>query len=200
MKKRTKRLCAALLSSAFVLPALLPLSAAEARIGGSIGITLPAGHHSTSHVQRTSYAGVRVGDVAQELTVEEKNGRLLLKLKVHNDSESLYMVEHPTGQDYDFALLDAKGKEIWRWSNTMSFTQAFQTFALESGASQEFTAEIDRKAYRDLRDKAVLAVAGLTDTGVYVSAEVPDTSVVSGRRGPWIHGDIIFGSGGWTRW
>lgn len=200
MKITPKRICAALLPAAFVLPALFPLHAAEAGIGGGIGITFPTGHRSVPSAQRASYAGVRVGDVAQELTVEEKGGRLLLKLKVHNDGESLYMVEHPTGQDYDFALLDAKGKEIWRWSDTMAFTQAFQTFAIEPGASQEFTAEIDRKTYRELRDKAVLAVAGLTDTGVYVSAEVPDTTTGGGRRGLWIHGDIIFGSGGWTRW
>lgn len=200
MKMITKRLCAAMLSAAFVLPSFLLPHAAEAGIGGGIGVTFPVSR-SAGKADTVSYAAVRVDDIAQELTVEEKGGRLLLKLKVHNAGENLYMVEHPTGQNYDFALLDAKGKELWRWSDTMAFTQAFQTFALEAGASQEFSAEIDRKAYRELRDKAMLAVAGLTDTGVYLSAEVPDTRG-SGRRGPWIHGDIVFGSGGWwwPRW
>lgn len=200
MKTTTKRLCAAMLSAAFVLPALLPLHTAEAGIGGGIGVTFPVSR-SAGKADTVSYAAVRVDDVAQELTVEEKGGRLLLRLKVHNAGENVYMVEHPTGQNYDFALVDAKGKELWRWSDAMAFTQAFQTFAIEPGTSQEFTAEIDRKTYRPLRDKAVLAVAGLTDTGVYLSAEVPDTRG-SGRRGTSIHGDIVFGNGGWwwPRW
>lgn len=199
MKITKKRFGIALIASLITIPWGLAVHPAEAGIGGGIGITFPAGHHGGTRLQRTSYAGVRVHDVSEELTVEEKGGWLLLKLKVHNEGESLYMVEHPTGQDYDFALLDAKGKEIWRWSNTMAFTQAFQTFAIEPGASQEFTVEIDRKTYRELRDKAVLAVAGLTDTGIYVSAEVPDT-VSGGTRGASITGGIIFGSGAWSRW
>ena len=81
----------------------------------------------------------------------------------------------------------------------MAFTQAFQTYALEPGTAEELTAEIDRKTYQKIKDKAVLAVAGLTDTGIFVSAEVPAAG--RGKRSPaYIHGDIIFGSGGWTRW
>jgi len=49
------------------------------------------------------------------------------------------------------------------------------------------------------RAKAVRAVASLADTGIYVSAEVPDT-VSGGTRGASITGGIIFGSGAWSRW
>ena len=99
----------------------------------------------------------------------------------------------------DFALLDAKGRTIWCWSDDMSFTQALQTYTLAPGASEEFTAEIDSKTYRTLKEKAVLVVAGLTDTDLILSAEVPEVQT-GGRRPTLIHGDIIFGRSGRVRW
>ena len=192
-----KILCAAV-TAALLLPALAS-PAAEAGIGGGIGITFPAGRSFASESGTDTYAGVRVGDLSEELTISEKGGRLLLKLKVRNVGESLYMAEHPTGQNYDFVLLDAKGNELWRWSGDMAFTQAFQTYTLEPGAEEEFTAEIDRSTYKEIRDKAVFAIAGLTDTDIFVSAGVP--AAAHGKRTPtYIHGGIIFGNGGWTRW
>lgn len=196
MTASKKILCTAL-SAALLLPALVPPTA-EAGIGGGIGITFPTSR-SAGTGRTDTYAGVRVGDLSEELTLTEKSGRLLLKLRVRNDGDTLYMAEHPTGQNCDFVLLDAKGNELWRWSDTMTFTQAFQTYTLEPGAAEELTAEIDRKTYEKIKDKAVLAVAGLTDTEIFVSAEVP--SAARSKRSPaYIHGDIIFGSGGWTRW
>lgn len=194
----SKRILCAALAAALLLPALAA-PAAEAGIGGGIGITFPTSHSSGKEGRTATYAGVRVGDLSQELTLREKDGQLQLKLRVRNEGDALYMVEHPTGQNCDFALLDAKGNELWRWSDGMAFTQAFQTYALEPGTAEELTAEIDRKTYQKIKDKAMLAVAGLTDTGIFVSAEVPAAG--RGKRSPaYIHGDIIFGSGGWTRW
>ena len=169
---------------------LLCASPAEA------GITFPV-TPARSAGQSSTYAGVRYGDISEELTAEEKHGRLYLKLTVTNEGTAPYLVSHPTGQNYDFALLDAKGRAIWRWSDDMSFTQALQTYTLAPGASEEFTAEIDSKTYRTLKEKAVLAVAGLTDTDLMLSAEVPE---VGGRRPTLIHGDIIFGRSGRVRW
>ena len=193
----SKKIRTAALAAALLLP-VLTAPTAEAGIGGGIGITFPTSRSSAGAGRADTYAGVRVGDLSQELTVMEKGGRLELKLRVRNEGDALYMVEHPTGQNYDFVLLDAKGSELWRWSDGMAFTQAFQTYTLEPGEAEELSAEIDRKTYQQIKDKAVLAVAGLTDTGIFVSAEVP--SAARGKRSPaYIHGDIIFGSG-WTRW
>ena len=189
------KLFAALLTAALLAPALAP--AAEAGIGGGIGISIPTSHTPAVRAASNTYAGVRIGDLSEELTVNEKSGRLLLKLTVRNEGTEAYTVAHPTGQNYDFALLDAKGRAIWRWSDDMSFTQALQTYTLAPGASEEFTAEIDSKTYRTLKEKAVLAVAGLTDTDLMLSAEVPE---VGGRRPTLIHGDIIFGRSGRVRW
>ena len=139
----SKRILCAALAAALLLPALAA-PAAEAAIGGGIGITFPTSHSSGKEGRTATYAGVRVGDLSQELTLREKDGQLQLKLRVRNEGDALYMVEHPTGQNCDFALLDAKGNELWRWSDGMAFTQAFQTYALEPGTAEELTAEIHR--------------------------------------------------------
>ena len=149
----SKRILCAALAAALLLPALAA-PAAEAGIGGGIGITFPTSHSSGKEGRTATYAGVRVGDLSQELTLREKDGQLQLKLRVRNEGDALYMVEHPTGQNCDFALLDAKGNELWRWSDGMAFTQAFQTYALEPGTAEELTAEIDRKTYQKIKDKA----------------------------------------------
>lgn len=190
------KLFAALLTAALLAPALAP--AAEAGIGGGIGISIPTSHAPAVRAASNTYAGVRIGDLSEELTVNEKSGRLLLKLTVRNEGTEAYTVAHPTGQNYDFALLDAKGREIWRWSDGMAFTQAQQTYTLAPGASEELTAEIDRKTYKELRDRAVLVAAGLKDTNVLVCAAVPDPR--SAGTSPRIHGDIVIGTGGWDRW
>ena len=182
---------------ALTLP-LLSAAPAEAGIGGGIGITFPVSP-ARGAGQNSTYAGVRYGDISEELTAEEKHGRLYLKLTVTNEGTAPYHVAHPTGQNYDFALLDAKGRTIWRWSDDMSFTQALQTYTLAPGASEEFTTEIDSKTYRTLKEKAVLVVAGLTDTDLILSAEVPEVQT-GGRRPTLIHGDIIFGRSGRVRW
>ena len=191
------KLFAALLTAALLAPALAP--AAEAGIGGGIGggigISIPTSHTPAVRTASNTYAGVRIGDLSEELTVNEKSGRLLLKLTVRNESTEAYTVAHLTGQNYDFALLDAKGREIWRWSDGMAFTQALQTYTLAPGASEELTAEIDRKTYKELRDRAVLVAAGLKDTNVLVCAAVPDPR--SSGVSPRIHGDIVIGTGGW---
>ena len=177
------KLFAALLTAALLAPALAP--AAEAGIGGGIGISIPTSHAPAVRAASNTYAGVRIGDLSEELTVR-------------NEGTEAYTVAHPTGQNYDFALLDAKGREIWRWSDGMAFTQAQQTYTLAPGASEELTAEIDRKTYKELRDRAVLVAAGLKDTNVLVCAAVPDPR--SAGASPRIHGDIVIGTGGWDRW
>ena len=175
------KLFAALLTAALLAPALAP--AAEAGIGGGIGISIPTSHTPAVRAASNTYAGVRIGDLSVELTVNEKSGRLLLKLTVRNEGTEAYTVAHP------------KGREIWRWSDAMAFTQALQTYTLAPGASEELTAEIDRKTYKELRDRAVLVAAGLKDTNVLVCAAVPDPR--SAGASPRIHGDIVIGTGGW---
>ena len=44
----------------------------------------------------------------------------------------------PSGQTHDFAVFDAAGREVWRWSAERMFTQALQNKQLASGETVSY--------------------------------------------------------------
>lgn len=167
---------------------------AEAGFGSGIGITFPAGRSSDSSTPAATYAAFSVGQVTQELTVREKSGRLALELKVTNNGDTPYTIDHRDGQVYDFAILDKNGKTIYQWSDTMAFTQALTSSSIAAHDAAVYTAEIDRKKYRELKDDAVLVTAWLVDTPYVISTKLP-TKTAGSSTPVLIHGGIILGNG-----
>ena len=142
---------------------LSAMPVASASFGTGIGVSFPtSGSHSSEIVP--SYAAFSFDNIVEELTVEEKHGRLVMELKVTNDGDSDYSVAHRDGQVYDFAILDKNGKTLYRWSDGMAFTQALTSSSVAAHKSEVYTAELDRKAYRKIKDDAVLVTAWLVDT------------------------------------
>ena len=85
---------------------------ASASFGTGIGVSFPtSGSHSSEIVP--SYAAFSFDKIVEELTVEEKHGRLIMELKVTNDGDSDYSIAHRDGQVYDFAILDKNGKTLY---------------------------------------------------------------------------------------
>lgn len=174
----------------------LPLApSAEAGFGSGIGITFPAGGSSSSKATPT-YAAFSHGQITEELTVAEKSGQLKLELKVTNNGDTAYTVDHRDGQVYDFAILDKNGQAIYKWSDGMAFTQALTSSAVAAHDVAIYTAEIDRKKYRELKDDAVLVTAWLVDTPYVLSTKLP-TKVAASSTPVVIHGGIILGNGRW---
>lgn len=68
--------------------------------------------------------------LASSLDVSVKGG-VTLALHVTNASDEGLELHFPSGQRYDFAVLDASGRELWRWGADRMFTQALQTTSLE---------------------------------------------------------------------
>ena len=56
-------------------------------------------------------------------------------LQVKNVGHKHVELTFPNGQAYDFAVLDASGREIWRWSTGRMFTQGIQNRLLGTGES-----------------------------------------------------------------
>ena len=128
---------------------LSAMPVASASFGTGIGVSFPtSGSHSSEIVP--SYAAFSFDSIVEELTVEEKHGRLVMELKVTNDGDSDYSVAHRDGQVYDFAILDKNGKTLYRWSDGMAFTQALTSSSVAAHKSEVYTAELDRKAYRKI--------------------------------------------------
>lgn len=172
---------------------ILPLNA-EAGFGTGIGISFPAGGSSSSSQSNSSYAIFSFGAITEELTVAEKSGKLKLELKVTNNGDSAYIVDHKDGQIYDFALLDKNGKTIYKWSDDMSFTQALTSSTINAHDFAVYSAEIDRKTYRKLKDNGVLATAWLLDTPYTIGTKLPTTIAIN-TNPVIIHGGVILGNG-----
>ena len=188
------KMAGTLITVACALP-LIAMPSAEAHVGTGIGITLPVGGSSgsgQSNIAR-SYAAFGFDKVFEELTVEDRHGRLKLELKVTNNGDSDYTVPHRTGQVYDMAILDKNSKVLWRWSDSMAFTQALTSSSVPAHQNVVYTAELSSRDYRKLKDDAVLISAWLQDTPYVIMTRLP-TRVASSTP-VVLQGGIIIGSG-----
>ena len=79
-----------------------------------------------------------------------------LRLHVTNTSGRKLEMTFPTGQTHDFYILDATGREVWRWSTGRMFTQGVQKKLVDGGSTLSFG------------DKWAGPVAGGTYTAVAV--------------------------------
>ena len=193
-----KMLCGALLGCALVFSTF---GTASADIGGEIGVYVPVGGggYSRSGGPEESFASFTVDKLVHELTVQKKSGRLLMEFRVSNASDAPYTVEHRTGQEYEFLVLDKRGKVLWRWSEGMAFTQALTSSTIEAQGEAVYKAEIARKDFKKFKDDAVVVMAYLADTPYTLSAAVPET-VETSSSGAAVFGAIVLGSGPWGRW
>ncbi|WP_462331549.1 BsuPI-related putative proteinase inhibitor [Schwartzia sp. (in: firmicutes)] len=171
------------------------MGTAHAGFGTDIGVYFPVGGGSSSRTvgETTGYAAFTVDNVAQELTVEEKHGALVMELCITNEGDTPYTVEHRNGQIYEFVILNKKGKVLWKWSDGMAFTQALTSSTVEAHSSVVYKAEIKRADYKKLREDAVVVTAFIKDTPYTISASMPERIQESG--GSTIHGAIRIGVG-----
>ena len=104
------------------------------------------------------------------LEVNVRDG-VALALRVTNVGEKHLELQFPTGQTHDFAILDATGREVWRWSEGRMFTTALQSHVLESTESATYEDRWDAAAHHG----AFVAVATLSSSNFPVEARVPFT-------------------------
>lgn len=164
-------------SMVLLLIGMMP-TVAKAGIGADIGVYFPVGGGGRKTVVETSgYASFTVGEIAQELEVEERRGRLHIALTVTNDGDAPYVIEHKDGQEYEFILFDKHGKILWRWSDGRTFPQALSTSTVAPHRSVTYEVEIDRQEYKQMRDSAVLVTALLKDTPYTISTAAPSEEI-----------------------
>lgn len=84
-----------------------------------------------------------------------KKDSLEMKISIANNSKRSINFEHSSGQKYDFVLLDADRKEIYRWSDGKAFTMMLTSSVIEPGKSIEYSYIMSGKEFEDIKDKAV---------------------------------------------
>lgn len=64
--------------------------------------------------------------------VDTTDGTVRFAIEVANDSRKKVELNFPDGLTHDFVVMDAGGREVWRWSHGRMFTQAMQNRLLEA--------------------------------------------------------------------
>jgi hypothetical protein len=77
-----------------------------------------------------------------------------LVLEVRNAGDAPRRLEFASGRTHDFAVSDAQGRELWRWSRGRFFVQMLSEIELAPGESRRFAEAWDQ---RDAEGAAVPA-------------------------------------------
>jgi hypothetical protein len=112
---------------------------------GLLGLAAPCGGAGP---ERAAAAGLELrleiqdasGQGARRFAAGESIGLVLV---VSNTSGAPQRLEFPTARTHDFAVADAGGREVWRWSHGRLFAQMLTQIELAPGESRRFAAEWD---------------------------------------------------------
>jgi hypothetical protein len=88
-------------------------------------------------------------------TVEMKDGSLKMKLTITNDSKTQIIINHSSGQKFDFKLLDSNRDILYTWSADKLFIMALTETVIEPGESVEFSEVIEKELLDSMNGKAV---------------------------------------------
>lgn len=77
--------------------------------------------------------------IVAALDVKSEPAAIRFALQVVNRGKKSIELTFPSGQTYDFVILDSLGREVWRWSRGRLFTQALQNKLLSRGESLDMT-------------------------------------------------------------
>lgn len=105
---------------------------------------------ATASTRPAARHGHRADDVrlASNFGVRVQNHRLRFALDVMNSGRSGVEITFPSGQAYDFVVLDSVGREVWHWAEGRMFTQALQNKVLSSGDTLRIAESWDAPAMR----------------------------------------------------
>jgi len=89
---------------------------------------------------------LRVHDTAGEEARRFGAGEAVdLVLEVHNAGEAPLALSFATARRYDFAVMDAAGVELWRWSRGRLFAQVLEEIEMAPGETRRFAASWDKR-------------------------------------------------------
>ena len=76
--------------------------------------------------------------VSAHVFVRKDQENLRFALRVVNTSKKRVEITFPSGQTYDFVVLDSTGREMWRWGTDRMFTQALRNKLLSAGETLDY--------------------------------------------------------------
>lgn len=104
------------------------------------GVTLASmggGMRPTNTIEKTLKRSPET--LAMRFDVASEGADVRFQLHVVNTSAKNVEVTFPSGQAYDFIVVDSVGREVWRWAEGRAFTQSVQNKLLGKGKSLDVT-------------------------------------------------------------
>lgn len=92
----------------------------------------------------------------------ETKGSLEMKISIKNSSDKAVIINHTSGQKFDFTLLDKDSDILYTWSADKSFIMALTSTTIKPGETLEFKDTLSGEAYAAVKDKAMYLKAYIT--------------------------------------
>lgn len=107
-------------------------------------------------------------ELRSAFAVSAANNALHFALNVTNPGKKRVELTFPSGQEYDFAVRDSAGREVYRWGKGRMFTQSRQNKVLDGGETKKF----EEHASTMLPPGSYVAVATLRSSNYPVQERV----------------------------
>lgn len=133
---------------------------------GAVALACGSLSRNDATASRKASSVRHVSKRAKTDSVAKVNGDFAVKIEPHalrfalnltNQGKKHVELSFPNGQQYDFAVIDSAGREVYRWGAGRMFTQSVQNKLIEGGK----TMNIDERAETTLRHGKYVAVATL---------------------------------------
>ncbi len=104
----------------------------------------PRPHESEAANASAPIVRPRPGAPALATTLELSVSSVVdLRLHITNGTAKQIELTFPSGQTHDFYILDAAGREVWRWSTGRMFTQSLQNRIVDAGGTVSYSERWD---------------------------------------------------------
>lgn len=109
--------------------------------------------------------------VLVEPTAKVKADSIEMKITIKNKTANDLFITNCSGQKYDFELLDADRKSVYRWSADKSFIMALTTTKIEAGKKIEYSETLSGNEYKAIKDKMFYLKAYITGDAEFVNSK-----------------------------
>jgi hypothetical protein len=118
-------------------------------LAGAVALACGTRSHSDAAVSpsgKSTRMVAKKGDahIASAFTVQAEPKGLSFALELTNASKKSVELEFPSGQEYDFSIVDSTGHEVYSWGKGRMFTQSLQNRLIDSGETMRFSGSTDK--------------------------------------------------------
>ncbi len=123
----------------------------------------------SEQVEKHAGTPAAVAPLKSAFVVRAEARAIHFSLNLTNATKKHVELEFPSGQEYDFAVLDSAGREVYRWGKERMFTQSLQNRMLDGGETRRYEESVDKA----LPNGSYVAVATLRSSNFPVQERVP---------------------------